>query len=248
MLLSGFWPCCKIFSSIFAPVWDLRSARNINGKFLKAWQGVQDGRNCSSTANPPLIPMNVQGHFLEGMSWQDGGQLRVPQPGTLVGCWQQTRLWSRLGLPRLPGANSTHLTTLIFLLKAEERIVSTIIPQCYIFQLYLELDTPVTLPAIASTPAPAVMNLKSLAPQTVGTAGAPPALPCRELGAEMCQQISSDGPKLVPRGVALSSQHFTLNPAHSHIPSSHFGSLNPARLPLPPRAASIPLQLLPPAP
>lgn len=76
--------------------------------------------------------------------------------------------WCPLAHQPCPGCLAligTHLTALIFLLKAEERIVSTIIPQRYIFQLYLELDTAVTLPAIASTAAPAVMDLKSLAPR-----------------------------------------------------------------------------------
>lgn len=119
----------------------------------------------------PLAPASIWGDLLEGMAWQDGGQFHVPQPGTLTGCWQQKQLWRRLrGVPcpgqPCPGSLvliGTHPTASIFLLKMEERIVSTIIPQRYIFQLYLELDTTVTLPAIAPTPAPTVMNLKSLA-------------------------------------------------------------------------------------
>lgn len=35
----------------------------MNGEFLKAWQGLQDGFN---PANPPLAPVNVERHLLEG--------------------------------------------------------------------------------------------------------------------------------------------------------------------------------------
>lgn len=155
-----------------------------------------------------------------------------PPAGHTRGLQQQACLWSRLGLPRLPGANRTHLTTSIFLLKAEERIVSTIIRQRYIFQLYLELDNTVTLPAIASTPAPATMNLKS-SHTTVGIAlaaqpgPAPPALLCRELGAELGRVNTSAvmAPGLCPR--VLPCPH-NISPS---ILSSHHSSLSPAHLP-----------------
>lgn len=114
----------------------------------------------------PLALLSIWGDLLDGTAWWNGGQHHVPRPGTLTRSWQQKWLRRRPGGVPCPGCLvliGTYLTASIFLLKAEERIVSTIIPQRYIFQLYLELDTTVTLPAIASTPAPAVMNLKSLA-------------------------------------------------------------------------------------
>lgn len=186
------------------------------------------------------------------MAQQNRVQLRVPQPGTLTGCRQQNWLQRGLvGVPRpsqpCPGCLvliGTHLTASIFLLKAEERIVSTIIPQRYIFQLYLELDTAVTLLAIASTPAPAVMNLKPLAPQQQRESlrrrsRARRLQPCRagsqERDRDDQQTCSAGGPGLMPTGVVPSSRLFSPNPTYFPPPTQ-------CSIPLPPS------RLIPPAP
>lgn len=190
---------------------------------------------CSSTLWPPV---SIRGDLLDGMSRWDGTQHQVPQHGTLTGCQQQKRVRRRLSGVPCPGQPcpdclvliGTHLTALIFLLKAEERIVSTIIPQRYIFQLYLELDTAVTLPAIASTPAPAVMNLKSLAPRRqqeslrcYSRAPVPPVLLCGEPGTGQGHTSTSAAlvasgscPQALPRPHGISAPVLPITAPHPH--------------------------------
>lgn len=112
--LSGFWPHhCKISSPIFAPVCDPSSAQDMNGKCLKAWQGLQDGRGCPSSANPPLGPSKYLGGFARG----DGpaGRGSVPCPPArhahrlpAAEAALEEASWCPLprpALPWLPGAN-----------------------------------------------------------------------------------------------------------------------------------------------
>ena len=61
--LSAFWPRRKISSPVLAPVGDLGSARDTQGKRLEAWQGLQGGRGCPTPANSHLGPSKYWGGF-----------------------------------------------------------------------------------------------------------------------------------------------------------------------------------------